>query len=201
MASRVPKVSEVPSAAAPESSYTVVRDQAVRDLDLSHRRLLEAVKERMLLLDIDTGRVNDVNSALIKRLGFFPREMFGETVGELGPIRRFGDETKSREKLEEEITQIQRRAGGVRRAAWLMAALTALAVAGFGYPAILLENIPDRAQQLIVTLFCALGVGSMISLLAFAGLGMVYRKRLCQRRLKYYQLVAKLLEARLATPV
>ena len=155
----------------------------------------------MLPLDIDTGRVNDVDSALIKRLGFFPREMFGKTVGELGPIRRFRDESKSREKLEEEITQIQRRAGGVRRAAWLMAALTAIAVAGIGYPAILLENIPDRAEQFFVIFFCALGVGSMISLLAFAGLGMVYRKRLCQRRLKYYHLVAKLLEARLTAPV
>ncbi len=63
-----------------------------------------------------------------------------------------------------------------------MVALTALVVVSLGYPAILVENFPYNAPPLIVNVICALGVGSLISLLAFAGLGMIYRKKQDQRK-------------------
>jgi hypothetical protein len=113
---------------------------------------------------------------------------------------RYGESTEHLE-LEEGITQIQRDARCVRRAAWLMAVLTALAVAGLGYPAILLENFPYNAPQFIMNLIWALGLGSLISLLAFVGLGMVYRKKLDRRREECRQRVARLLESRLGKPV
>jgi hypothetical protein len=104
------------------------------------------------------------------------------------------DESGGRQELAEEIAKIQRKARCVRRAAGLMALLTAFAVAGFGYPTILLENFPNRAPRIVLNLICALGVGSLISLLAFAGLGMVYRKKLGWREEARRQMVARLFE-------
>lgn len=113
---------------------------------------------------------------------------------------RYGESTEH-QALEEKITQIQRDERCVLRAVWLMAILTALVVAGLGYPAILVENFPYTAPQFIVNLVCALGVASFICLLAFAGLGMVYRRKLDQRREECRQLVTKLLASRLGKPV
>ena len=111
------------------------------------------------------------------------------------------DESAKRQELHERITQIQRDARCVRRAVWLMAMLIALVVAGLGYEMILVDNFPYNMPQLIINLVCALGLGSLISLLAFMGLGMVYRKKLDQRREECRQLVARLLESRLGKPV
>ena len=71
---------------------------------------------------------------------------------------RYG-ESAEHQALEKKITQIQRDERCVQRAVWLMAILTALAVAGLGYPAILVENFPYTAPQFIVNLVCALGAG------------------------------------------
>jgi hypothetical protein len=113
---------------------------------------------------------------------------------------RYGESTEH-QALEEEITQIQRDERCVQHAVWLMAILTALAVAGLGYPAILVESFPYNVPQFIVNLICALGVTSLICLLVFMGLGMVYRKKLDQRREECRQLVTRLLESRLGKPV
>ncbi len=111
------------------------------------------------------------------------------------------DESARRQELHEGITQIQRDARCVRRATWLMAMLIALVVAGLGYEMILVDNFPYNLPQLIINLVCALGIGSLISLLAFMGLGMVYRTKLDQQREECRQLVARLLESRLGKPV
>jgi uncharacterized integral membrane protein len=111
------------------------------------------------------------------------------------------DESAGRQELDEGIIQIQRNACCVQRAAWLMVILIALAVAGFGYGEVLVENFPYNSQQPIIDIICALGVGSLISLLAFVGLGMVYRRKLDQRREECRELVARLLESRLGKPV
>ena len=111
------------------------------------------------------------------------------------------DESARRHELVEGIARIQCDARCVRRAAWLMAILTALAVAALGYGTVLVENFPYNAPQFIVNFICALGLGSLISLMAFAGLGIVYRWKLDQRREECRQLVASLLESRLGKPV
>jgi hypothetical protein len=113
---------------------------------------------------------------------------------------RYGESTEH-QALEEKITQIQRDVRCVQRAAWLMAILTALTVAILGYPAILEENFPYNAPQFIVNLICALGLASPICLLVFMGLGMVYRRKLDQRREESRQLVTRLLASRLGKPV
>jgi hypothetical protein len=111
------------------------------------------------------------------------------------------DESARCRELKQEITRIQRDERCVQRAVWLMAVLTALAMAGLGYPAILLANFPYSAPQSIVNLVCTLGVASLISLLVFVIIGMVYRKMLDQRREECRLLVTKLLEARLGNPL
>src|SRR5580704_17128988 len=55
--------------------------------ELSYRRLFEAAKDGILILDVDTGRINDVNPFLFKLLGFSHDEMIGKTVGELSPFK------------------------------------------------------------------------------------------------------------------
>jgi hypothetical protein len=111
------------------------------------------------------------------------------------------DKSARRQELHEGITQIQRDARCVRRAVRLMAMLTALVVAVLGYEMILVDNFPYNIPQFIMNIICGLGMGSLISLLAFMGLGMVYRMKLDQRREECRQLVARLLESRLGKPV
>jgi len=45
-------------------------DQALRASELSYRRLFEAAKDGILILDVNTGRINDVNPFLFNLLGF-----------------------------------------------------------------------------------------------------------------------------------
>jgi PAS domain S-box-containing protein len=60
--------------------------EALRASELSYRRLFEAAKDGILILDATTGRVNDVNPFLTRLLGFTRDEMVGKTVGELSPF-------------------------------------------------------------------------------------------------------------------
>ena len=62
-------------------------EQALRASELSYRRLFEAARDGILILDVDTGRINDVNPFLVKLLGFSRGEMVGKTVGELSPFK------------------------------------------------------------------------------------------------------------------
>jgi PAS domain S-box-containing protein len=62
-------------------------EDALRASELSYRRLFEAAKDGILILDVDTGRINDVNPFLYKLLGFTRDEMVGKTVGELSPFK------------------------------------------------------------------------------------------------------------------
>jgi PAS domain-containing protein len=45
-------------------------EQAIRASELSYRRLFEAAKDGILILDADTGRISDANPFLIELLGF-----------------------------------------------------------------------------------------------------------------------------------
>ena len=114
------------------------------------------------------------------------------------------DDTAERHKLEEVITQLQHNERCVRRAAWLMGLLVALALAGLCYSAIFMADHPQNTSQFVTPflskVFCALGLGSLICLVSFAGLGAAYRKQMDQRREECRRLAAKLLESRLGKP-
>ena len=111
------------------------------------------------------------------------------------------DDTEERHKLEERISQIQYDEICVRRAVWLMALFAALSMAGLGYSAVFMAkyplNLSEITSQWIIKLLCALGVGSIICLVAFLSLGMIYRKDLDLRREECRQLAMKIMESRL----
>ena len=65
----------------------ISEDRAFRASELSYRRLFEAAKDGILILDVSTGRITDVNPFLFKLLGFSYSEMIGKTVGELSPFK------------------------------------------------------------------------------------------------------------------
>ena len=114
------------------------------------------------------------------------------------------DDTPDRHKLEERITQIQHDERCVRRAVWLMALFAALAVAGLCYSVVFLLAYPPSMSQLLThftaKVFCALALGSLICMLSFVCLGVVYRKELDQRREECRRLAAKLMESRFGKP-
>jgi hypothetical protein len=71
-----------------------------------------------------------------------------------------------------------------------MAILFALVVVGLGHGTVLMESFPCNEPQFIVNLVYAVGLGAVISLVVFAGPGMVYRRKLDQWREKCRQMAA-----------
>ena len=68
--------------------------------ELSYRRLFEAAKDGIFILDVDTGRITDVNPFLIDLLGFSRSEVVGKTVGELSPFKDIESNQVMLEKLQ-----------------------------------------------------------------------------------------------------
>ena len=62
-------------------------EEAIRESELNYRRLFEAARDGILILDADTGRVTDVNPFLVNLLGYPENEIVGKTVGELSPFK------------------------------------------------------------------------------------------------------------------
>jgi PAS domain S-box-containing protein len=59
-------------------------EQAIRASELSYRRLFEAARDGILILEADTGRISDVNPFLTEMLGFSHDELVGTPIWELG---------------------------------------------------------------------------------------------------------------------
>ena len=77
-------------------------ERALRASELSYRRLFEAAQDGILILDVDTGRITDVNPFLVKLLGFSREEMVGKTVGELSPFKDLDSNQAMLERLQKE---------------------------------------------------------------------------------------------------
>ncbi len=84
------------------------------------------------------------------------------------------------------MNQLQRKERSVHRAVWLMALLLAMAVAGLCYWAIFVTDHPHNMSQFITPFIskglCEVGLGAVICLVAFLGLGVIYSKQLERRR-------------------
>ena len=65
----------------------VQSEQALRASELRYRRIFEAAKDGILILDGETGRISDVNPFLVELLGLSHSEMVGKTVAELTPFK------------------------------------------------------------------------------------------------------------------
>lgn len=57
-----------------------------------------------------------------------------------------------------------------------MVLVAVFAVMGLGYSAVLLPEFFDNATPLLVKLFCALGLGSLLCMIIFGGCWLHYRK-------------------------
>ena len=77
-------------------------EQALRASELSYRRLFEAARDGILILEADTGRITDVNPFLVELLGFSANEMIGKTVGELSPFKDIEPNKVMLERLQKE---------------------------------------------------------------------------------------------------
>jgi PAS domain S-box-containing protein len=77
-------------------------EQALRASETRYRRLFEAAQDGILILDVDTGRINDVNPFLIKLLAFSFHEIVGKTVGELSPFKDIESNEIMLERLQRE---------------------------------------------------------------------------------------------------
>ena len=113
------------------------------------------------------------------------------------------DRSTERDDLVARVTRLQRDERCVRRAVWLMTFLVAMALAGLCYSAIFLADYPLTVSRflapLTVKIFAALSVASLICLLAFVGLWMVYRRELDQQRQQCRRSITNLLESQLGT--
>jgi PAS domain S-box-containing protein len=80
------------------NSNGVSTEQALRASELSYRRLFEAARDGILILDVDTGHINDVNPFLIDLVGSSRDELIGTPVWDLGPSK---DVAANKAKFEE----------------------------------------------------------------------------------------------------
>jgi len=77
-------------------------EQALRASEISYRRLFEAAKDGILILEVATGRITDVNPFLFNLLGFTRDEMMGKTVGELSPFKDIESNKVMLERLQKD---------------------------------------------------------------------------------------------------
>jgi PAS domain S-box-containing protein len=75
--------------------------EMLRASELSYRRLFEAARDGIFILDVETGRITDVNPFLVELLGFSRNEMLGQTVGELSPFRDIESNQDMLEQLQQ----------------------------------------------------------------------------------------------------
>jgi PAS domain S-box-containing protein len=77
-------------------------ERSLRASELSYRRLFEAARDGILILNVDTGRIDDVNPFLVELLGFSHAEMVGKTVGELSPFKDILSNQSMLERLQKD---------------------------------------------------------------------------------------------------
>lgn len=102
-------------------------------------------------------------------------------------------------KLQERITRIQQDERLVRRAVWWMALSTSLAFAGICYSTFFLadlQNLSYITAHLLTKIFCVVGLGSLICLLAFCVMVKVYHHELNKRRADCRRLALEVLQSR-----
>ncbi len=76
-------------------------ERALRDSETRYRRLFEAARDGILILDADAGQIVDVNPFLLDLLGFSRAEVMGRTIGELSPFRDLVQNRAVLERLKE----------------------------------------------------------------------------------------------------
>ena len=76
------------------------RNEELIASELNYRRLFEAARDGILILDVGTGRIMEANPFIATLLGLCPEEMIGKTVGELSPFKDIESNQLMLEKLQ-----------------------------------------------------------------------------------------------------
>ena len=61
--------------------------ECLRASEIRYRRLFEAAKDGVILLDADTGQITDVNPYLIEKLGYSKKEFISKKIWEIGAFK------------------------------------------------------------------------------------------------------------------
>jgi len=77
-------------------------ERALCASELSYRRLFEAARDGILILDAVTGHINDVNPFLCELLGFSHSEIIGKTIAELSPFKDIESNKAMLEQLQKD---------------------------------------------------------------------------------------------------
>lgn len=83
-----------------EKATGVGTADAVRASELRYRRLFEAARDGILILNVDTGRITDVNPYLMEILDLSYEEMIGKTIGEVSPFKDIESNQDMLERLQ-----------------------------------------------------------------------------------------------------
>ena len=82
----------------PAEEAEAQHNESLRASELRYRRLFEAARDGILILEIDTGKISDVNPFLVEMLGYPHSELVGTPIWELGPFKDF---LSNKEKFEQ----------------------------------------------------------------------------------------------------
>ena len=97
----LPRLAATIEHALSEAAVRVERKQAIAAMEASearYRRLFETARDGVLILDVSTGQIDDVNPYLIEMLGFSKEALLGKKLWEIGV---FSDTTLSKLAFEE----------------------------------------------------------------------------------------------------
>lgn len=70
-----------------ESQTCKMAEGALRTSEMRYRRLFEAAKDGILILDADTGQIVDANPFVLELLGYSHEELCGRQLWEIGAFR------------------------------------------------------------------------------------------------------------------
>ena len=77
-------------------------EEALKVSETCYRRLFEAAKDGILLLNAQTGRITDVNPYLVDLLGYSHHEFLGKRIWEIGLFKNIAASQTAFEKLQSE---------------------------------------------------------------------------------------------------
>jgi PAS domain S-box-containing protein len=77
-------------------------DDSLRTSETRYRRLFEAARDGILILDADTGKIVDVNPFMVELTGYSHEEFLGRHLWEIGPFKDSAASKESFAKLQTE---------------------------------------------------------------------------------------------------
>ena len=92
----------------------------VRDSEIRYRRLFEAAKDGILILDADSGAITDANPYIREILGYSPQDLIGKRLWEIGAFfdvvasKAAFEELKQKEYIRYENLPLQTKDGQLR---------------------------------------------------------------------------------------